>query len=78
MTTSSEPCTFTPAPSPEAFSEAVLEILQTATWPDGSALIDVDEQILRRELGQKIRASAYALAATAAMLPGSRVRRCSR
>ncbi|WP_203338598.1 hypothetical protein [Nocardioides limicola] len=61
------PSTFTP----EAFTEAVLETLRGATWPDGSPLIEVDEQILRREIVNKIRTSAYAFAATAAILPGS-------
>jgi hypothetical protein len=64
------PSTFTLVPATEAFTEVVLEIITTATWPDGSPLIDVDEMVLRRELGNKIRASAYALAATV-MLPSA-------
>lgn len=54
-------------PAPEAFADAVLQILAGATWPDGSRLIEVDETILRRELGNKIRAAAYALAGSAAI-----------
>lgn len=54
-------------PAPEAFTDTVLQIVAGATWPDGSRLIEVDEAILRRELGNKIRAAAYALAGSAAI-----------
>jgi hypothetical protein len=54
-------------PAPEAFTDTVLQILASATWPDGSRLVEVDEAILRRELGNKIRAAAYALAGSAAI-----------
>lgn len=58
-------------PAPEAFTDAVLEIITSATWPDGSPLVDVAEEVLRRELGHQLRAAAYTLAATSALMPAA-------
>lgn len=51
------------ASSAMAFTEAVLEALTSATWPDGTPLIDVHESVLRRELSPKLLDAASALAA---------------
>lgn len=67
MTISATPGHEIAPPAPEAFTDTVLQILSSATWSDGSRMIEVDEAILRREIGNKIRAAAYALAGSAAI-----------
>lgn len=60
----------TPAPAPEAFVDAVLDILAAATWPDGSPLIDVAPTVLRDRVATQILAAAHVLAAVSALNRG--------
>lgn len=55
------------APAPEVFTAEVLKIITTATWPDGSALVDVADEVLRRNLAPQLLAAAEVLATAAAL-----------
>lgn len=55
---------------PHAFTEAVLEAITAATWPDGSPLVDAAPEVLRARLAPQILQSAYALAAISSITPG--------
>lgn len=55
-----------PAPAAESFAQAILEILEGATWPDGSQLIEVADEVLQDRLAPRIHAAAQALVATSA------------
>lgn len=52
---------------PHVFTEAVLEAIGAATWPDGSLLVDVAPDVLRAKLAPQILSAAYALAAISAI-----------
>lgn len=54
---------FTAESAAEVFTDAVLETIATATWPDGSVLIDIDKKILRQRLANQIHDSALAMLA---------------
>jgi len=55
---------------PHAFTEAVLEAITAATWPDGSPLVDAAPEVLRARLAPQILQSAYALAAISSVTQG--------
>lgn len=57
----------------EAFTEEVLKIITMATWPDGSALVDVADEVLRRRLSPQLLAAAKVLAATTALRTGASI-----
>lgn len=54
-------------PAPEAFVEEVLQIITKATWPDGSALVDIADEVLRRSLAPQLVAAAQVLAASSVL-----------
>ena len=62
----------------DAYAETVLALVMQATWPDGSALVDVDESILRSQLLPHIRAAGQAMVTTTLTgAASSRLRRSS-
>lgn len=63
-----------PSPTPEeVFTEEILRIITMATWPDGSALVDVADEVLRRGLAPQVLAAARVLAATTALSTGASI-----
>lgn len=59
--TTQKPEPFSAESAAETFAEAVLETIATATWPDGSILIDIDKEILRQRLATQIHDAALTL-----------------
>lgn len=59
--TTQKPEPFSAESAAEAFTDAVLEAIVTATWPDGSILVDIDKEILRQRLAPQIHDAALAM-----------------
>lgn len=55
-------------PASRVFTEATLGLLENATWPDGSPLIDVAPEVLRATLEPELSALAATTLATAELI----------